>query len=146
MTAIGSDRSNDTQLLTREAVMKISRVGRASLTVRNLEESASFYSKVLQLPVLSGCERADAVELAVGKSDQLALKSANQSENVQGDPVGLEHIAFVVGNNAGALQEAATHLRAHGVAFERVEHEEYESIFIRDPDGHSIELYYWPEW
>ena len=41
---------------------------------------------------------------------------------------------------------AATHLKENGVDFEAVAHEEYESLYLRDPDGHLIELYYWPEW
>lgn len=126
--------------------MNISRFGRASLTVRNLEASAWFYSKVLHLPLLQCGECTDAIELAVGKSDQFALTRSERSEPRGRDSIGLNHIAFVVGNNPRALQEAAAHLAAHGIAFERIEHDEYESLLLHDPDGHLIELYYWPEW
>jgi catechol-2,3-dioxygenase len=44
------------------------------------------------------------------------------------------------------LEQAAEHLQASGVSYRSVEHEEYESLVLHDPDGRTIELYYWPEW
>ena len=125
--------------------MNVSRVGRASLRVRDLEASARFYSKVLHLPVLTRGESAEAIELGVGKSDYFALRPLDGPDRGNAH-LGLNHIAFVIGNNSRALQEAAAHLSAHGIAYERVEHDDYESLLLHDPDGHLIELYYWPEW
>jgi catechol 2,3-dioxygenase-like lactoylglutathione lyase family enzyme len=51
-----------------------------------------------------------------------------------------------VGNTPRKLDEAAQHLDAHRVGYERVTHAEHESLYCRDPDGHLIELYYWPSW
>ena len=60
--------------------------------------------------------------------------------------LGVHHMAFIVGNNPATLSDAAQQLDRHGVRYQRVMHEEFESLFCRDPDGHLIELYYWPSW
>ncbi len=125
--------------------MNISRFGRASLKVRDLEASARFYCKVLRLPVLSRPETRDAIELGVGRSHRFALECVNH-DGAHVEYLGLNGLAFVVGNTSRNLDEAAAHLNAEGVVYERVAHDEYESLLLHDPDGHLIELYYWPEW
>lgn len=128
--------------------MNISRFGQASLKVRNLEASARFYCDVLGLPVLSRSNSRTTIELGVGHSHRFALERANGRGGPAGDQIGLNRIAFVVGNTPRTLEQAAQHLSAKGIVYERIAHEEeeYESLLLHDPDGHLIELYYWPEW
>ena len=128
--------------------MNIRRLGRASLRVRNLETSARFYCDLLGLPVLSRTDSPSAIELGVGHTHRFALECVNGGGGSAGGEIGLNRIAFVIGNTPRMLEEAARYLSAEGVAYERVAHDEdeYESLLLRDPDGHLIELYYWPEW
>lgn len=125
--------------------MNITGFGQASIKVRDLSASERFYAGVLCMPVAAELHRETEVGFRVGKSNRFLLQaaSATASEDRQ---LGMHHIAFVVGNNPRTLEAAAHHLTAHGIPFEQVAHAEYESLYLRDPDGHLIELYYWPEW
>ena len=120
--------------------MNITSLGRTSLKVSDLERSARFYSEVLRMPVIGKPARSEHVALRVGRAHQLWLERAEPPARYA------EPIAFVIGNNPRMLEAAADHLLANGVSFREVEHEEYESLILQDPDGRPIELYYWPEW
>jgi len=55
---------------------------------------------------------------------------------------GLGHVAFRV-DSADALREAYFDLRDHGVTITRaVDHVSQRSIYFRDPDGNTLEIYY----
>jgi catechol-2,3-dioxygenase len=126
--------------------MNITSLGRASIKVRDLDASERFYSSVLRMTTTGQLDRNDEIGFRVGRSDQLVLQASGRAATHEDGGIQKQHIAFVVGNNPRMLEEAATHLTAHGVAFEQVTHEEYESLYLHDPDGHLVELYYWPEW
>lgn len=123
--------------------MQITALGRASLKVRDMEASARFYSQVLRMPIVGKSERLAQLRLRAGRCDEFVLEAGGSSA---AQHLGLPHIAFVIGNNPRTLQAAAEHLTENGVAFEAVAHEDYDSLYLHDPDGHLIELYYWPEW
>jgi catechol 2,3-dioxygenase len=120
--------------------MNITSLGRTSLKVSDLERSAQFYSQVLGMPVIAERALSPHVALRVGRAHELLLERAEPSVGYA------EPIAFVIGNNPRMLEQAAEHLQASGVSYRSVEHEEYESLLLHDPDGRPIELYYWPEW
>lgn len=126
--------------------MNITDLGRASLQVRDLAISERFYARVLGMPVVSRCARGSHVGLRVADGREFVLEPAAQSLGNSSRSPRAPQIAFVIGNNPRTLQEAAQHLSSHGIPFEHVAREEYESLYVRDPDGHLIELYYWPEW
>ena len=123
--------------------MHITALGHAGLGVRDLQASAAFYSGVLRIRTLPA-KRPLELCFEVSASEHLTVRE------VEGeiDPLsgGIHHIAFIVGNTPLKLDEAARHLDAHRVGYERVAHEEHESLYCRDPDGHLVELYYWPSW
>jgi catechol-2,3-dioxygenase len=123
--------------------MQITSLGRASLRVRDLEASARFYSQILRMPIVRQSPGHNQLGLRVGRCNEFVLEAGATPSS---QPSGLPDVAFVIGNNPRTLEAAATHLKENGIAFEAVAHEEYESIYLRDPDGHLIELYYWPEW
>jgi len=124
--------------------MQITALGHAGLGVRDLQASKAFYSGVLGMPTVPSAE-ARKLKFQVSEREQLTLREVSgRSANEQS--TGVHHIAFIVGNTPITLNEAALHLDAHRVLYERVTHEEHESLFCRDPDGHLVELYYWPSW
>ena len=126
--------------------MNITDLGRASLQVRDLAVSERFYARVLRMPVASRCARGSRVGFRVGDGREFVLEPVPESMDIRPDSIRAAQIAFVVGNNPRTLHEAAQHLSEQGVHFEQIAHAEYESLYVRDPDGHLIELYYWPEW
>ncbi len=122
--------------------MQITGLGHAGITVRDLAASRRFYEGVLGMRLQFTGQRE--LKFHVSESEQLLLH-----ENAAVDPArcaGVHHVAFIVGNTPARLDEAAAHLAAHRIDFERVAHEEHESLYCRDPDGHIVELYYWPSW
>lgn len=123
--------------------MQITSLGRASLKVSNLEASARFYSQILRMPVLRHSPRHNRLGLRVGRCTEFVLEAGGAPACQHS---GLPDVAFVIGNNPRTLEAAAMHLKENGITFEAVAHEEYESLYLRDPDGHLVELYYWPEW
>jgi catechol-2,3-dioxygenase len=126
------------------AIMQITALGHASISVRNLQASHAFYSGVLGMPTVPSTE-VRKLKFQVSEREQLTLREVvDDSATVAS--TGVHHIAFIVGNTPLKLNEAARHLEAHRVVYERVVHEEHESLFCQDPDGHLVELYYWPSW
>jgi catechol 2,3-dioxygenase-like lactoylglutathione lyase family enzyme len=134
---------NATAALTG-ALMHITAIGHAGLGVRDLQASKAFYSGVLGMPTVPGVE-AHRLKFQVSEREQLTLREVI-GDSANAHSTGVHHIAFIVGNTPMKLNEAAQHLDAHRVLYERVVHEEHESLFCRDPDGHLVELYYWPSW
>jgi catechol-2,3-dioxygenase len=125
--------------------MQITALGHAGIAVHDLEASRAFYAGVLGM-TLRG-DDARKLNFQVSESEQLLIRKIDASGAVTDKRVtGLNHIAFIVGNTPLKLDEAARHLEAHRVDYERVAHEEHESLYCRDPDGHLVELYYWPSW
>jgi catechol 2,3-dioxygenase-like lactoylglutathione lyase family enzyme len=123
--------------------MHITGLGHAGIGVRDLHASEAFYAGVLGMRALPSME-ARKLSFRVSESERLTVCEVGRAVDPQSG--GVNHVAFIVGNTPRMLDEAAQHLEAHRVTYERVAHEEHESLYCRDPDGHLIELYYWPSW
>lgn len=127
--------------------MNITSFGHAAIKVRDLDASEAFYSGILRMPVVMRFPQRSERSFGVGTSSHFLVQAVGADAPVPDErTLGVHHVAFVVGNNPAALDEAARHLDRHRIDYQRVAHEEYESVYCRDPDGHLIELYYWPSW
>jgi catechol 2,3-dioxygenase-like lactoylglutathione lyase family enzyme len=125
----------------------ITRVLETALYFEDLPEAVAFYVNVMGLRVLDAGSRL--VSIDAGQSTVLLLfKRGATMEGAQvpggripphdgGGPV---HVAFAVA--ADALEGWEQHLLGHGVTIEsRVGWDGGgRSIYIRDPEGHSLEL------
>jgi catechol 2,3-dioxygenase-like lactoylglutathione lyase family enzyme len=123
--------------------MNITALGHASIGVRDLQASEAFYSGVLGMPA-QRIPEARKICFQVSEREQLTVREVAPPADFRA--TGVDHIAFIVGNTPTNLDDAARHLDEHRVGYDRVIHEEHESLYCRDPDGHLIELYYWPSW
>jgi catechol 2,3-dioxygenase-like lactoylglutathione lyase family enzyme len=123
--------------------MQITGLGHAGIGVRDLQASAAFYAGILGMRTLPTAETRK-LRFQVSDREQLTLRETGCAVDPQSN--GVHHIAFIVGNTPTTLDAAAQQLDAHRVDYERVAHEEHESLYCRDPDGHLVELYYWPSW
>ena len=120
------------------------RIGHVVIKVRDLERSAKFYTEVMGLQVMK-MERGfkmgffasngrDHHEIAVIEVDVKASDS-------QATGVGLSHIAFRLRDEAH-LHAAYTDLKKHGIEIvSAVNHGVTKSVYLRDPDGHLLEVY-----
>ena len=122
--------------------MNITSFGQAGIRARDLAASERFYAGILNMPLLNREPSGDALSFRVGDSNRFVVRRKAPDEW----PDETDHIAFVIGNNPAALEAVAERLDAHNVVYERREHEEFESVCCRDPDGRLVELYYWPSW
>ena len=127
--------------------MHITALGHAAIRVRDLESSEAFYSGVLGMPVVMRFPEERELGFGIGGASVFMVQAVGKDAPAPDErTLGVHHMAFIVGNNPATLADAAQQLDRHGVRYQRVMHEEFESLFCRDPDGHLIELYYWPSW
>jgi len=124
--------------------MKIKALGHVVVRVTDVARAERFYNGVLGLPV---CARLDqgGVKMAffsLGNHHDFAVMQRGGVNAAQGDlPVGLDHVAFKIGDSLDELREARAKLDAAGVATQPIDHEVTKSLYLHDPDGNGVELY-----
>ena len=122
------------------------RIGHVNLRVADLDRSMNFYCDVLGLSVVYYAPSIGlpTVFLAFGDyHHHIALTwfySAGDSRQVHHD--GLNHFAIVYPDEM-SMARAVAHLLDHGDSIDDArDHGGTLSIYLRDPDGNGIELYY----
>jgi catechol 2,3-dioxygenase-like lactoylglutathione lyase family enzyme len=127
--------------------MNITSFDHAAIRVRDLDISEAFYSGILRMPVVMNSSQDTERGFGADTSSHFLVQTVDADAPApDARTLGVHHVAFVVGNNPAALDAAANYLDRHRIDYRRVAHEEYESLYCHDPDGHLIELYYWPSW
>jgi catechol 2,3-dioxygenase len=119
-------------------------IGRVHLKVSNLERAVAFYSGVLGFEVTQRIGDSAAFLSAGGQHHHIGLNTgerAHASPPVPG-ATGLYHIAVRYPDRA-TLGDALRRLRAANVPIEGAsDHGVSEALYVRDPDGHGLELYW----
>ena len=119
-------------------------VGHVHLKVADLERSIRFYSGVLGFEVMQRMGTSAAFLSAGGYHHHIGL---NTWESEGGGPpppgsTGLYHVAFRYPDR-GALATALRRLVEASVPLEgAADHGVSEALYLRDPDGNGIELYW----
>jgi catechol 2,3-dioxygenase len=114
------------------------------LKVSDLERAVAFYTKVLGFELTQRYGTQAAFLSAGGYHHHVGL---NTWESLGGPPpargtTGLFHVAFRYPDRA-ALAVALRRLRDHGVGLDGAsDHGVSEALYLRDPDGNGIELYW----
>ena len=120
------------------------RVGHVHLKVADLERAIGFYSGVLGLELMQRFGDSAAFLSAGGYHHHVGL---NTWESEGGGPpapgtTGLYHLALVYPTRA-ELADALRRLMAAGVPLEgAADHGVSEALYLRDPDGNGVELYW----
>lgn len=124
--------------------MKIMSLGHVVLRVRDRERSEQFYNGVLGLPICARLEDA-GLKMAfftLGNHHDFAVMEVGGDGNGRSDnSIGLDHVAFKIGNSLDELRDAKSKLEAAGIAPNPVDHEVTKSLYFKDPDGNGVELY-----
>ena len=120
------------------------RIGHVHLRVADLERAITFYNGVLGFEVMQRFGNSAAFLSAGGYHHHIGL---NTWESLGGSPpppgtTGLYHLAVVYPTQA-ELAEALRRLMAAGVSLDgAADHGVSEALYLRDPDGNGVELYW----
>lgn len=128
---------------TGERGVGIRSLGHVAIRVSDRERAERFYSGVLGLPIRG--HLGDDMTFFGVNADQfqdLAVIEVSTEEPTQAGQLGLDHVAFRVGNSLDELRTAVERLRAHGIEVGAImDHTWSNSVYFSDPDGNGIELY-----
>jgi len=119
-------------------------IGHIHLKVANLDRAIAFYRDVLGFEVTDRFGRYAAFLSAGGYHHHIGL---NTWESQGGQPppagtTGLYHAAILYPTRAD-LADALRRLLAHGIRIDAAsDHGVSEAIYVRDPDGNGLELYW----
>jgi catechol 2,3-dioxygenase len=120
------------------------RIGHVHLKVADLERALKFYSGVLGLAVTQRLGDGAVFVSAGGYHHHIGL---NTWESLDGSPpplgaTGLYHTAILYPSRT-TLADAFRRVLAAGIPLEgAADHGVSESIYLRDPDGNGVELYW----
>ncbi len=120
------------------------RIGHVHLKVADLDRSISFYSGVLGFPVTQRFGSSAAFLGAGGYHHHIGL---NTWESAGGNPpppgsTGLYHVAILYPTRRD-LADALRRLMAAGIALSGAsDHGVSEALYLDDPDGNGVELYW----
>jgi catechol 2,3-dioxygenase len=120
------------------------RIGHVHLKVADLERALAFYSGVLGFQLTQRYGRQAAFISAGGYHHHIGL---NTWESLGGSPpapgtTGLFHTAILYPTRA-ALADALRRLIAAGIPLDGAsDHGVSEALYLRDPDGNGVELYW----
>ena len=120
------------------------RIGHVHLKVADLERSLAFYRDVLGLSVTQRYGSQAAFLSAGGYHHHIGL---NTWESAGGPPpphgtTGLYHVAILYPTRA-ELADALRRVMRAGLAIEgAADHGVSEAVYLRDPDGNGVELYW----
>jgi catechol 2,3-dioxygenase len=120
------------------------RIGHVHLKVADLERSLGFYRDVLGFEVTQRMGQQAAFLSAGGYHHHIGL---NTWESQGGSPphrgsTGLYHVAIVYPTRA-ELADALRRLQKAGIPLEGAsDHGVSEALYLRDPDGNGVELYW----
>ena len=120
------------------------RIGHVHLKVADLERAISFYRDVLGFELMQRFGRQAAFLSAGGYHHHIGL---NTWESLNGAPpaagtTGLYHVAVLYPTRA-ELADGLRRLMSAGIELDgAADHGVSEALYLRDPDGNGVELYW----
>jgi catechol-2,3-dioxygenase len=122
-------------------MIKAGRLGHLVMNVSNLKDSIAFYKRVAGLEVISEDAERRIAFLSLGEQHHdIALVERATGAQPDADQPGLVHMAWRLADFS-ELQAAHAELVDAGIKLEPIQHNITNSLYMRDPDGHVVELY-----
>lgn len=123
-------------------MIQVERLAHVVLNVRDVRASKAFYMTVLGLKIANENLARGMVFLSNGTDHhQLALFERATAPAPSAAQPGLIHMAWRLAD-LDALKAAHRELKDAGIAIEStIRHAMTHSLYVRDPDGHLVELY-----
>ena len=122
-------------------MFKISHLDHVALTVSDPKRSADWYRKILGLEFqFEGAWPEGPIAVGTGTCwiALFGIERPPGKPSPDHDTIALRHFAFRV--SAHDFQEARRWFSDQGVAFHFEDHGIAQSVYLRDPDGHEVEL------
>jgi catechol 2,3-dioxygenase-like lactoylglutathione lyase family enzyme len=119
---------------------RLQRLDHVSLNVSDRQRSIDWYRDVLGLELTNEPQRDDWPAFMGDFGACIALFQGEPTPPAErsDESVGFRHVAFMVGKHD--LERAQAHLAELGVTLRFEDHGDSHSVYLRDPDGHTIEL------
>ena len=123
--------------------MRVTELGHVSLFVSDLERSVGFYRDVLGLRETGRAKEGRIVFLSAGAHHHdVSLELARvDAEPLPAGAPGLYHVAFCVGGTREDLQAARREAEQAGLQPFGETGGATPCFCVKDPDGHTVELY-----
>lgn len=119
----------------------IDRLDHVAIYVRDMDRSIAWYREVLGLKTVRVKAWGSYPVFMLAGQTGLAIFPANTEDPDVMKPsrnVKIEHYAFTVSNSAYTAAKA--HYISLGMDFNEQDHLHFDSIYTKDPDGHTVEL------
>jgi len=120
------------------------RIGHVHLKVADLQRAIDFYHGVLGFSITQRIGDSAAFLSAGGYHHHIGLNTWESKGGVQpaAGTTGLFHVAIVYPSRA-ALADALRRLTSAGIGLDGAsDHGVSEALYLRDPDGNGVELYW----
>jgi catechol 2,3-dioxygenase len=124
--------------------MKIKSLGHVVIRVSDADRAVAFYNGVLGLPVVARLDQGGMkmAFFSLGNHHDFAVMQRPAGARPEGEMlVGLDHVAFKIGETLDELREARGKLDAAGIETRPIDHGVTKSLYLSDPDGNGVELY-----
>ena len=122
--------------------MQIQSLGHVVIKVRDRARAEAFYTGVLGLKKVAYYEQLNMSFYSLGDHHDFAIQALGPDAPGPIDHgVGLQHVAFKIGESLDVLRAAKGELDAAGIATVPVDHGVTKSLYFQDPDGNRIEVY-----
>ncbi|MBT8220543.1 MAG: VOC family protein [Bacteroidia bacterium] len=100
--------------------------------------SADWYQSTLGLQRITHEEWGDYPIMMLSNNSGIAIFPASKSRKDDRRSVRIDHFAFNVDRED--FEKAQRHFSDLGIKFEFQDHHYFHSIYLKDPDGHAVEL------
>ena len=119
-------------------MIKLQYLDHVAINVADMEKSARWYEKVLGLKRYTFEEWGDFPIFMLSGKSGVAIFPAKSDERMSSRGIKIDHFAFNVDQEN--FEKAKSHYEDLGIEYRFADHHFFHSIYITDPDGHTVEL------
>ncbi len=122
--------------------MKVQSLGHVVIKVRNQQQAEAFYNGLLGIPIAARYAPSHMTFFTLGNHHDFAVVAVgDDAQDAPPNTPGLFHVAFKIGSAIDELRQAKAALESAGLEVQAYDHGVTQSIYCRDPDGNTVELY-----